>query len=89
VPRFTEPVEVVRSGSLVAPLPGTVTGVAVRVGDHVAAGRAVITVEAMKMQHTLTAPAAGTVQELTVWPGQQIQVGTVLAVIAPDPEEQR
>jgi propionyl-CoA carboxylase alpha chain len=89
VPRFGEPVEGVPPGSLVAPLPGTVASVAVRVGEHVATGRAVITVEAMKMQHTLTAPAAGTVQELSVRPGQQVQVGTVLAVIAPDPEEQR
>jgi propionyl-CoA carboxylase alpha chain len=87
VPRFPEPAETAAPGSLVAPLPGTVTAVHVSVGDRVAAGSAVLTMEAMKMQHTMTAPSDGVVREVAGRPGQQVQVGTVLLVIAPETEE--
>ncbi|WP_324276608.1 biotin/lipoyl-containing protein [Blastococcus brunescens] len=45
-------------------MPGTVTAVQAAVGDEVAAGTPLLVVEAMKMEHVLTAPVAGTVTEL-------------------------
>jgi propionyl-CoA carboxylase alpha chain len=81
VPRFTDPADAVSSGSLLAPMPGTVVGVAVTKGDHVAAGDPVLVLEAMKMQHTVSAPHAGTVTDLTVRPGDQVAAGEVLALV--------
>jgi len=43
-------------------------------------------VEAMKMEHTVTAPVAGTVTELTARAGQQVGMDAPLAVIDPTPE---
>ncbi|HET6185656.1 MAG TPA: biotin carboxylase N-terminal domain-containing protein, partial [Trebonia sp.] len=51
-------------GTVRSPMPGTVLTVHVGVGDTVSAGQAVAVVEAMKMEHTVTAPVAGTVTEL-------------------------
>ena len=88
VPRFTDPARAVASGSLLAPMPGTVVEVAVGTGRAVAAGDAVLVLEAMKMQHTVAAPHAGTVTELGVEPGQQVAAGDVLAVVTEEaPEE--
>jgi propionyl-CoA carboxylase alpha chain len=81
VPRFPDPDETVASGSLLAPMPGTVTGVAVENGQHVEAGQPVLVLEAMKMQHTVTAPVAGTVTRLDVRVGAQVAAGEVLAVV--------
>ena len=50
-------------------MPGTVVRVAVEQGDKVGHGRPVLVLEAMKMQHTVAAPHAGTVTELSVRPG--------------------
>ena len=81
VPRFVDPAEQVASGSLLAPMPGTVVSVAVEAGQQVAAGQPVLVLEAMKMQHTVSAPHAGTVAEIDVKPGQQVAAGEVLAVV--------
>ncbi len=81
VPRFTDPADAVASGSLLAPMPGTVVRVAVEAGAEVAAGDVVLVLEAMKMQHTVTAPHAGTVDEIRVAPGSQVAAGEVLAVV--------
>ncbi|CAN5148101.1 biotin carboxylase N-terminal domain-containing protein [soil metagenome] len=81
VPRFVDPADAVASGSLLAPMPGTVVKVAVDAGQEVAAGDVVLVLEAMKMQHTVTAPAAGTVTEINVQPGAQVAAGEVLAVV--------
>ena len=80
VPRFTDPADAVASGSLLAPMPGTVVKVAVTDGDDVAAGDVVLVLEAMKMQHSVTAPSAGTVT-VNVTTGQQVAAGEVLAVV--------
>ena len=82
VPRFVDPADVVASGSLLAPMPGTVVSVAVAEGDRVAAGETVLVLEAMKMQHTVTAPQAGVVTEIDVRPGAQVAAGEVLAVVS-------
>jgi propionyl-CoA carboxylase alpha chain len=81
LPRFTDPADAVASGSLLAPMPGTVVKVAVEAGTEVAAGDVVLVLEAMKMQHTVTAPHAGTVTEINVEPGTQVASGEVLAVV--------
>jgi propionyl-CoA carboxylase alpha chain len=80
-PRFLDPADQVAAGSLVAPMPGSVVRIAVEVGDRVTAGQPVLWLEAMKMQHRVDAPADGVVTDLPVRPGQQIEVGTVLAVV--------
>ena len=84
VPRFTDPADAVASGSLLAPMPGTVVRVAVEAGAQVAAGDVVLVLEAMKMQHTVSAPHAGTVTEINVEPGTQVASGEVLAVVEED-----
>ncbi|WP_182524997.1 biotin carboxylase N-terminal domain-containing protein [Nocardioides dongkuii] len=83
VPRFTDPADTVASGSLLAPMPGTVVKVAVGAGQQVEAGQPVLVLEAMKMQHTVSAPHAGTVTEISVSPGSQVASGEVLAVVEP------
>jgi propionyl-CoA carboxylase alpha chain len=83
-PRFIDPAEQVREGSLVAPMPGTVVSVAVEAGDLVEQGQAMLVLEAMKMQHTVTAPTTGVVTEIDVEPGVQVAAGAVLAVVEGD-----
>ncbi|WP_030614079.1 biotin carboxylase N-terminal domain-containing protein [Streptomyces sclerotialus] len=73
--------------SLTAPMPGTVTVVKAAVGDHVTAGQGLLVVEAMKMEHVISAPHAGTVAELDVTPGSTVAMDQVLAVITPDEPE--
>ena len=65
---------------LTSPMPGSVVAVAVQDGATVTAGTVVVTVEAMKMEHTLTAPVDGAV-ELLVAAGEQVKVGQLLARI--------
>ncbi|WP_067471166.1 ATP-binding protein [Nocardia amamiensis] len=64
-----------------SPMPGSVIAVPVASGTAVAAGDPVVIVEAMKMEHSLTAPVAGTV-ELLVEPGAQVRLDQVLARVA-------
>jgi acetyl-CoA/propionyl-CoA carboxylase biotin carboxyl carrier protein len=65
---------------LVSPMPGSVVAVGVEDGADVDAGAVVVAVEAMKMEHALTAPVAGVV-ELLVAVGDQVKVGQPLARI--------
>ena len=86
VPRFPEPGSVVEQGSLLAPMPGAVIRLGAELGDAVVAGQPLIWLEAMKMEHTITAPADGVLTQLGVTVGQQVEVGAVLArVESPDP----
>jgi propionyl-CoA carboxylase alpha chain len=84
VERFVDPAHQVAAGSLVAPMPGTVIRVGVQVGDGVKQGQPLLWLEAMKMEHTIAAPADGIVNELKVEAGQQVEVGAVLAVVGED-----
>ncbi|MFF6774163.1 acetyl/propionyl/methylcrotonyl-CoA carboxylase subunit alpha [Streptomyces sp. NPDC012637] len=85
-PRFTDPTGQREPGSLLAPMPGTVVRVAdgLTVGDRVAAGQPLLWLEAMKMEHRVTAPAAGTLTALHAAPGRQVEVGALLAVVQPE-----
>jgi len=82
-PRFALPGEEAPTGSLMAPMPGRVLEVRASTGDEVAAGQAVLVLEAMKMEHHMAAPFAGTVTEVRVAAGDQVDNGAVLLVIAP------
>ncbi|AKK29224.1 biotin carboxylase N-terminal domain-containing protein [Mycobacterium sp. EPa45] len=85
VPRFPEPGSTVEKGSLLAPMPGAVIRLGATLGDTVTLGQPLVWLEAMKMEHTITAPADGVVTQLEVSVGQQVDVGTVLArVESPD-----
>ncbi|WP_411079207.1 acetyl-CoA carboxylase biotin carboxylase subunit [Streptomyces sp. cmx-18-6] len=74
-----------RSGAdtLAAPMPGTVTVVKAAVGDEVEAGQSLLVVEAMKMEHVISAPHAGTVSELDVTAGATVAMDQILAVVTP------
>ncbi|MGV0801157.1 acetyl-CoA carboxylase biotin carboxyl carrier protein subunit, partial [Mycolicibacterium elephantis] len=79
----------VAQGSLLAPMPGSVLRIGAAVGDRVHAGQPLVWLEAMKMEHTVTAPADGVLAELNVEPGQQVDVGTVLARVDSEEGEPR
>ncbi|MGW1593500.1 acetyl/propionyl/methylcrotonyl-CoA carboxylase subunit alpha [Streptomyces sp. NPDC002343] len=87
LPRFPDPAVRLAPGSLIAPMPGTVVRVAegLAEGATVQAGQGLVWVEAMKMQHLISAPAAGTLTALHARPGQQVEPGTVLAVVQETP----
>jgi propionyl-CoA carboxylase alpha chain len=83
-PRFADPAAQVAAGSLLAPMPGTIVRIGVAVGDQVMAGQPLLWLEAMKMEHVIAAPADGVVSDLPVAAGQQVEVGSVLAVVKPE-----
>jgi 3-methylcrotonyl-CoA carboxylase alpha subunit len=72
-------------GVITAPMPGKVTSVEVAAGDRVAKGQRLLTLEAMKMEHGLTAPFDGVVAELPAEAGAQVQVDALLARIEAEP----
>ncbi|MEU7486730.1 biotin carboxylase N-terminal domain-containing protein [Streptomyces sp. NPDC042319] len=84
LPRFPDPTARQEPGSLLAPMPGTVVRVAdgVAEGARVEAGQPLLWLEAMKMEHKITAPATGTVTALHAEPGRQVEVGALLAVVS-------
>ena len=69
------------SGSLVAPMPGTVVKVLAAPGDVVAKGDPIVVIEAMKMEHTIGAAGDGTVAEILVDVGRAVAIDQVIAVI--------
>ncbi len=92
--RFAAPPDVTRAAreaashaggpvELVAPMPGVVLAVEVALGEAVAAGAAVVTLEAMKMEHGVVAPIAGRLVELSIAAGDQVTRGQVLGVVEP------
>jgi biotin carboxyl carrier protein len=64
-------------------MPGVATDVRVAQGDQVKARQVLVVLEAMKMEHHITAPVDGTVSELFVGTGAQVQNGEVLLVLDP------
>jgi len=68
-------------GAMLSPMPGRVIAVDVRQGDTVAKGAKLVTLEAMKMEHSLAAPFDGIVAELNVAEGEQVSEGVVLVRI--------
>jgi len=89
VERFRAPGTSQQTGSLVAPLPGTVVKVHVAIGDRVETGDALVSIEAMKMEHEVRAQVSGSVSEVRVSAGEQVEAGKVLVIVEPetaDPE---
>ncbi|MEI7516351.1 MAG: acetyl/propionyl/methylcrotonyl-CoA carboxylase subunit alpha [Betaproteobacteria bacterium] len=70
------------TGRLTAPMPGKLLSFAVKAGDVVRQGQALAVMDAMKMEHTISAPAHGTVQELLYAPGDQVAEGAELLRLA-------
>ncbi|ANK12835.1 acetyl/propionyl/methylcrotonyl-CoA carboxylase subunit alpha [Erythrobacter neustonensis] len=70
-------------GAIIAPMPGKVIAVDVSEGQAVTAGQRLMVLEAMKMEHALTAPFDGRVEGLSVSAGSQVQVDAVLAKVVP------
>ena len=68
-------------GRLTAPMPGKVVSFAVKAGDLVQKGQPLAVMEAMKMEHTIAAPADGVVLELLYVPGDQVTEGSELLKI--------
>jgi propionyl-CoA carboxylase alpha chain len=81
VPRFPIPREEAAAGSLVAPLPGVVNEVKVKIGDAVSAGDVVLVIDSMKVFHWISAPLSGRIAEIRVEAGTHVDRGAVLAVI--------
>ncbi|GAA3844692.1 acetyl-CoA carboxylase biotin carboxylase subunit [Saccharothrix violaceirubra] len=73
-------------GPVTSPMPGTVLVVRASRDDVVEAGQALFVVEAMKMEHTVTAPVDGVLTEVNVQAGQQVALDEVLAVVVPHQE---
>jgi acetyl-CoA/propionyl-CoA carboxylase biotin carboxyl carrier protein len=69
------------SGTIVAPMQGTIVKVLVAVGDAVEVGQAVLVLEAMKMENRINAETSGTVTEVRVAAGETVGTGDVLVVI--------
>ncbi|WP_243790287.1 acetyl/propionyl/methylcrotonyl-CoA carboxylase subunit alpha [Saccharopolyspora gloriosae] len=72
-------------GAITSPMPGTVLSVEVDTGQEVHKGQTLFVVEAMKMEHTVTAPLDGTVTEVTARPGRPVALDEALAVLTAHP----
>lgn len=86
VPR---PAAATSSGIVHAPMPGQVVEVLVREGDPVSAGQKLLVLEAMKMQHAVTAAFDGVVKRLPVSRGQQVREAELLVMVEPVEEGAR
>jgi 3-methylcrotonyl-CoA carboxylase alpha subunit len=71
-------------GGLTTPLPGVVVTVPVAVGSKVRAGDVLMVIEAMKMEHTINAPHAGTVKSIHFARGERVPEGSLLLELAPE-----
>ena len=71
-------------GRLSSPLPGRVVSVSVAPGDSVSAGQTLMVIEAMKMEHAITAPASGNVEAVHFAEGDQVDEGLELLVLSAD-----
>jgi propionyl-CoA carboxylase alpha chain len=80
-PRFVGHDASEASGGPVSPLPGSVVSVHVEVGEEVGDGDLLVVIEAMKMEHRITARTGATVTEVLVAPGDKVDAGTVLVLL--------
>jgi len=77
-PRFPDAASARTAGGLVAPVPGRVISVEVSIGDVVEVGQTLVVMEAMKVEHRVSAPTEGKVVELLVAPGDNVDVHQLL-----------
>jgi glutaconyl-CoA decarboxylase len=66
---------------ILAPIPGLIMEVRVKVGDAVSAGQIVSILEAMKMENSLTTHVSGTVKEIRVEKGSEVSTGDVILIV--------
>jgi 3-methylcrotonyl-CoA carboxylase alpha subunit len=76
-------------GSVLAPMNGRIVAIFVALGEHVTPGARLAAMEAMKMEHNLTAPIAGTVAEIMTAPGSQVAEGAVVLRIEAEGQKPR
>ncbi len=76
------PVAAVGDGTIVAPIPGVVVSIHVKVGDSVLVDQLVLKLEAMKMENEIAAPISGIVKEIAVSEGSEPSTGQLLMTIA-------
>ena len=67
--------------SIVAPIPGLILEIKVKVGDTVSAGQVVAILEAMKMENSLTSHVSGTIKEIRIDKGSEVSTGDVLMIV--------
>lgn len=77
-----QPVEAGSGEPVKSPLPGTITSIAVKVGDIVKEGDTVVVLEAMKMQNNIEAECSGTITSVMVNQGDSVMEGAILVTIA-------
>ncbi len=77
-----QPSSAVSGKPIVAPLPGTINEIKVKVGDKVNAGDTVVVLEAMKMQNNIEAETAGTITSINVNKGDAVMEGDTLVVLS-------
>jgi 3-methylcrotonyl-CoA carboxylase alpha subunit len=75
------------AGRLTAPMPGRVTQLMVEPGTSVRRGQPLIVIEAMKMEHTVTAPTDGVIEAVRFAPGDLVEEGAELIALAPEGQE--
>ena len=81
LPRFPAIEKDDATGSLHAPMPGTITRIDVTEGQEVAEGQVLVVMEAMKMEHTLRSPHAGVVTSVRYLSGDQVEADAVLVTV--------
>jgi pyruvate carboxylase len=79
--RQAEKADASQTGQVAAPFAGVVS-LAVEVGQEIKAGATIATIEAMKMEASITSPVNGTVQRLAIGAQQQVEGGDLLIVVA-------
>ena len=80
-PRFTPPGQTDSGGGQVAPMPGTVLSVAVKAGETVKNGQLLVILEAMKMEHRVTAPRDGKIEAVHVAANEQVANGQLMITL--------
>jgi biotin carboxyl carrier protein len=75
------PIASSEDGSIVAPIPGTIISILVKVGDRVLTDQVVLKLEAMKMENEIASLVSGTVKEITVSEGSDASYGQLLMTI--------
>jgi len=82
IPRFISPEIEAVEGSMTSPMPGKVIEIMVKEGDKVKIGEKLVVIEAMKMNHTITAHQDGLVEQLFISEGEQLELGASLMIIS-------
>ena len=81
LPRFPKADRADFRGGLMAPMPGRVLSIAVKAGQTVEKGQLLLVLEAMKMEHRITAPTDGTVKSVNVGENEQVANGAMLVML--------